>query len=120
MLIVLNPKFLYINFYCINMDNSIFGIPVEECKKRWRGLRDGYTRSKRMGTIHRSKVPIFEKLQFLDSMPLIDSISSEVDAGPEKNIILDEGDTVGEEQVITEQTNVITDNQEYYEVCIIT
>lgn len=93
--------------------------PVEECKKRWRGLRDGYTRSKRMGTIHRSKVPIFEKLQFLDSMPLIDSISSEVDAGPEKNIILDEGDTVGEEQVITEQTNVITDNQEYYEITLV-
>ncbi|KAG6449760.1 hypothetical protein O3G_MSEX006240 [Manduca sexta] len=40
--------------------------PVEECKKRWRGLRDGYMRSKRIGTMHISKVGVFQKLQFLD------------------------------------------------------
>ncbi|XP_046963721.1 uncharacterized protein LOC124532724 [Vanessa cardui] len=93
--------------------------PVEECKKRWRGLRDGYTRNKRMGAIHKSKVPIFEKLQFLDSMPL-DTIPLEVDCtGQDKNDMLETEDQILEEQVITEQNNVITDNQEYYEITLV-
>ncbi|XP_026488063.1 uncharacterized protein LOC113394840 [Vanessa tameamea] len=93
--------------------------PVEECKKRWRGLRDGYTRNKRMGAIHKSKVPIFEKLQFLDSMPL-DTIPLEVDCtGQDKNDMLETEDQILEEQGITEQNNVITDNQEYYEITLV-
>ncbi|XP_050353180.1 uncharacterized protein LOC126775353 [Nymphalis io] len=93
--------------------------PVEECRKRWRGLRDGYTRNKRMGAIHKSKVPIFEKLQFLDSMPL-DAIPLEVDCTEQdKNDILEADDQIHEEQVITEQNNVITDNQEYYEITLV-
>ncbi|CAH2093673.1 unnamed protein product [Euphydryas editha] len=93
--------------------------PVEECKKRWRGLRDGYTRNKRMGAIHKSKVPIFEKLKFLDSMPL-DSLSLEVDcAGQDKDVILEDDDPINGEKVITEQNNVITDNQEYYEITLV-
>ncbi|XP_023938292.2 uncharacterized protein LOC112046057 [Bicyclus anynana] len=81
------------------ISNEIFK-PVDECKKRWRGLRDSFTRSKRMGSIHRSKVPIYGKLQFLDS-----------------------GEMENDEQIlgletevqVMESEQVITDSQEYYE-----
>ncbi|CAH2238917.1 uncharacterized protein LOC120627974 [Pararge aegeria] len=85
--------------------------PVEECKKRWRGLRDSYTRSKRMGAIHRSKVPIYEKLQFLSAMPLDMAIEiGEVENG--EHILSDS--QISEQEVENEQ-QVIMDGQEYYE-----
>ncbi|CAG9559204.1 unnamed protein product [Danaus chrysippus] len=93
--------------------------PVEECKKRWRGLRDGYTRNKRMGSIHKSKLPIFEKLKFLDGMPL-DSLQIENNT-LETREIFDEDTSesqILEEQVAAEQ-QVITDNQEYYEITLV-
>ncbi|CAH0713655.1 unnamed protein product, partial [Brenthis ino] len=98
--------------------NELFK-PVEECKKRWRGLRDGYTRNKRMGAVHKSKVPIFEKLQFLDSMPL-DNMP--LDVGYKKQEVeevLEADGQIQEEQITTEQNNVITDNQEYYEITLV-
>ncbi|XP_026727412.1 transcription factor Adf-1-like [Trichoplusia ni] len=87
--------------------------PVEECKKRWRGLRDGYTRIKRLGTMHKTKVVIYEKLQFLDGTSL---------DGTEETIRLEEENTeeqpVMDESIGTEQ-QVITDNQEYYEITLV-
>uniref|UniRef100_A0A2A4JFL5 MADF domain-containing protein n=1 Tax=Heliothis virescens TaxID=7102 RepID=A0A2A4JFL5_HELVI len=86
--------------------------PVEECKKRWRGLRDGYTRIKRLGTMHRTKVFLYEKLQFLDS---ILAESSEETVQMEET---QEEQTAQDESVGTEQ-QVITDNQEYYEITVV-
>ncbi|XP_072934274.1 uncharacterized protein [Epargyreus clarus] len=84
--------------------------PVEECKKRWRGLRDGYMRSKRMGTMHKTRATMFEKLQFLDkSLDATEEVLDEVmqDDSPKHEII------------IPEQQEVITDNQEYYEFTVL-
>ncbi|XP_034827634.1 uncharacterized protein [Maniola hyperantus] len=86
--------------------------PVDECKKRWRGLRDSYSRSKRMGAIHKSKVPIYEKLQFLSVMPL-DSISME--GGEMENEEQTNEQEVDNEQEIENEQQVIMDGQEYYE-----
>lgn len=86
-------------------------IPVEECKKRWRGLRDGYMRSKRMGAIHKTKVGVFEKLQFLDGT-LLDPLECTEEVMKENT--MDEQTSNDETIMGTEQ--VITDNQEYYEV----
>lgn len=64
-----------------------------------------------MGAIHKTKVGVFEKLQFLDGT-LLDPL--EGPEGVHKEDIMDE-QTVNDETIIgTEQ--VITDNQEYYEV----
>lgn len=70
-----------------------------------------------MGSIHKSKLPIFEKLKFLDGMSL-DSLQIENNT-LETREIFDEDTSesqILEEQVAAEQ-QVITDNQEYYEVC---
>lgn len=71
-----------------------------------------------MGAVHKSKLPIFEKLQFLDSMPLdnmpLDVGCKKLDSAEE---VLENDGQIQEEQFTTEQNNVITDNQEYYEVC---
>lgn len=91
--------------------------PVEECKKRWRGLRDGYTRIKRLGTMHRTKVFIYEKLQFLDatladnSEEMVKMEGHQMEESLEEQQVQD--DTVGTEQ------QVITDNQEYYEITVV-
>ncbi|CAH2052422.1 unnamed protein product, partial [Iphiclides podalirius] len=88
----------------------------EECKKRWRGLRDGFMRSMRMGTIHKTKANIFEKLQFLagtilDNTDEVEEVSMnmENDQIQEETVV---GTVVGSEQVIT-------DNQEYYEITVV-
>lgn len=86
-------------------------ISVEECKKRWRGLRDGYMRSKRMGAIHKTKVGVFEKLQFLDGTSL-DPLEGTEEVTTED--IMDEQS--GNDDTIIGTEQVITDNQEYYEV----
>lgn len=83
------------------------GKPVEECKKRWRGLRDGYVRSKRLGTVHKTKIGVFEQLKFLDdTTDLIEEIG-------------DLEEQVVQEEKIIEVGNVITDNQEYYEFAVL-
>ncbi|XP_028177642.1 uncharacterized protein LOC135082167 [Ostrinia nubilalis] len=87
--------------------------PVEECKKRWRGLRDGYMRSKRVGAMHKTKIGMFEKLQFLDSADL-----------ETEEILGDTLEVVGEEHIqedtlIGTEQQVITDNQEYYEITVV-
>ncbi|XP_063541477.1 uncharacterized protein LOC134750253 [Cydia strobilella] len=87
--------------------------PVEECKKRWRGLRDGYMRSKRMGTMHKTKAPVFEKMQYLD-----ESSMDGTETVLEEAAMEDEDQQVQEEQVVTEQ-QVITDSQEYYEITVV-
>lgn len=80
---------------------------MEECKKRWRGLRDGYMRSKRLGTTkHKSKV--FEKLQYLDD-------TESLDAEEEDGVAMETNSMQECEEIDTEQ-KVITDKQEYYEV----
>lgn len=63
-----------------------------------------------MGAIHKTKVGVFEKLQFLDGTSLDPLESSEV----MKDDIMDEQSGNDETIIGTEQ--VITDNQEYYEV----
>ncbi|KAM3964051.1 uncharacterized protein ACR2FA_002099 [Aphomia sociella] len=87
--------------------------PIEECKKRWRGLRDGYMRSKRMGTMHKTKAGVFEKLQFLDGT-ILDS-EEILDQTME---VADDEQTNGDSLVGIEQ-QVITDNQEYYEITVV-
>lgn len=63
--------------------------------------------------MHKTKVVIYEKLQFLDGTSL---------DGTEETIRLEEENTeeqpVMDESIGTEQ-QVITDNQEYYEVIIL-
>lgn len=71
-------------------------------------MRDGYVRSKRLGTVHKTKVGIFEKLRFLDDT--VDCILDDMGTIEETTV---------EEESIVETENVITDNQEYYEVCIV-
>uniref|UniRef100_A0A2H1VP33 SFRICE_004129 n=1 Tax=Spodoptera frugiperda TaxID=7108 RepID=A0A2H1VP33_SPOFR len=85
--------------------------PVEECKKRWRGLRDGYTRIKRLGTMHRTKVFIYEKLQFLDETLADNSMEDGVKM--EENEGINQDDSLGTEQ------QVIIDNQECYEITVV-
>ncbi|XP_045503371.1 uncharacterized protein LOC123700245 [Colias croceus] len=87
--------------------------PVEECKKRWRGLRDGYMRSKRVGTVHKTKASIFEKLQFLDGVSV-----DGVDVNDE-SLEYDETDDKYKDNVMFTEQQVITDNQEYYEITIV-
>jgi hypothetical protein len=82
---------------------------VEECKKRWRSLRDGYMRSKRVGALHKTKVSMFEKLQFLNDM-LFDG-----DEAIETMEVIEEPQ-IQDESLIGAEQQVITDNQEYYEV----
>ncbi|KAJ2940220.1 hypothetical protein O0L34_g11787 [Tuta absoluta] len=89
------------------------GKPVEECKKRWRGLRDSYMRCKRVGSIHKTKTSIIRKLeQFLDEVtegePLFESVMEEVE---------DHEGMAAPSVIGTEQ--VITDNQEYYEITVV-
>ncbi|KPJ07541.1 Transcription factor Adf-1 [Papilio machaon] len=85
--------------------------PVEECKKRWRGLRDGFMRSKRLGTLHKTKANIFEKLQFLFEGAEIGEVPVKMDDEVKDDMLIET--IVGPEQVIT-------DNQEYYEVSEVT
>ena len=70
-----------------------------------------------MGAVRKSKLPIFEKLQFLDSMPLDTSLEV---GGYEKldcvEEVLEADSQIHDEHFPTDQNNVITDNQEYYEV----
>ncbi|XP_038212210.1 uncharacterized protein LOC119832598 [Zerene cesonia] len=87
--------------------------PVEECKKRWRGLRDGYMRSKRVGTVHKTKASIFEKLQFLDTVAV-----DGVDVNDE-SLEDDETDDKFKDNVMCTEQQVITDNQEYYEITLV-
>ncbi|CAK1590136.1 unnamed protein product [Parnassius mnemosyne] len=89
--------------------------PVEECKKRWRGLRDGFMRSMRMGTIHKTKANIFEKLQFLAGTILDNSEDIEKESNKMDNETIEEETILG--SVSSEQ--VITDNQEYYEITVV-
>ncbi|XP_013167620.1 PREDICTED: uncharacterized protein LOC106117750 isoform X2 [Papilio xuthus] len=84
--------------------------PVEECKKRWRGLRDGFMRSKRLGTLHKTKANIFEKLQFLFEGTELGEVSVKMDDEVKDDMLIET--IVGPEQVIT-------DNQEYYEVTVV-
>lgn len=87
--------------------------PVEECKIRWRGLRDGYMRSKRLGIImHKTKVGLMEKLQFLDGTSL-DGSEEKTYEEPNMEVISQEDANIGTEQ------QVITDNQEYYEITVV-
>ncbi|CAK1541727.1 unnamed protein product [Leptosia nina] len=85
--------------------------PVEECKKRWRGLRDRYMRSIRLGTTHKMKNGIYEKLQFLDAV-LVDGSSEQEENFEEVTIDEEQGEICPEQQVIT-------DNQEYYEITVV-
>lgn len=66
-------------------------------------------RSKRVGAVHKSKEGVFEKLLFLEGTSLdgMEEISEPT--------IIDEGQ-IDEETVIGMEQQVITDNQEYYEV----
>lgn len=63
-----------------------------------------------MGAIHKTKVGVFEKLQFLDGT-LLDPLDGTEEA---KEDIMDEHSINDDTIIGTEQ--VITDNQEYYEV----
>ncbi|VVC95313.1 uncharacterized protein LOC126967101 [Leptidea sinapis] len=89
--------------------------PVEECKKRWRGLRDSYMRSKRMGAMHKTKISLFENLQFLDSVP------NECSANDTSEMVIKtvtpEAPNMEGRDMIEEE--VITDNGEYYEITLI-
>lgn len=76
--------------------------PVEECKKRWRGLRDGYMRNKRFGKMHFTKLGVFQKLQFLDET----SVEGNVE------VMETEEDSVA-------KTILGTDDQEYYEITVV-
>ncbi|XP_013184102.1 uncharacterized protein LOC106129935 [Amyelois transitella] len=90
---------------------QVLSKPVEECKKRWRGLRDSYTRSKRVGAMHKTKIDIFEKLQFLDECTgeTADNVHNMIE------VVMEQKD---EDLKQTEQ-QVITDNQEYYEITVV-
>ncbi|XP_047511324.1 uncharacterized protein LOC125053799 [Pieris napi] len=88
--------------------------PVEECKKRWRGLRDSYMRCKRLGTMHKTKTNINEKLQFLDSLPIDGTPSDSEGRFEEVNI-----DDINDASEICTEQQVITDNQEYYEITLV-
>lgn len=90
--------------------------PVEECKKRWRGLRDGFMRSKRMGTLHKTKAPVFEKLGFLQGTS---DGTSEVAEDTDTMDIQGDLNIVETEQDNQECQEVITDNQEYYEITVV-
>lgn len=68
-----------------------------------------------MGAIHKTKVGVFEKLQFLDGT-LLDPLESTEEVS--KDGIMDEQSGNDETIIATEQ--VITDNQEYYEVRALT
>ncbi|XP_053617564.1 uncharacterized protein LOC128679389 [Plodia interpunctella] len=86
--------------------------PVEECKKRWRGLRDSYMRCKRVGAMHKTKVGIFEKLHFLDESA--ESVEDNLDT---IEVITDQHE---KNRVVTKtEEQVITDNQEYYEITVV-
>ncbi|CAG9791584.1 unnamed protein product [Diatraea saccharalis] len=82
--------------------------PVEECKKRWRGLRDGYSRCKRAGSVHKTKVGVFEKLHFLDNL-----------GDPLENVEVEEEEQIEDDGLIGAEQQVITDNQEYYEITVV-
>ncbi|XP_004928832.1 uncharacterized protein LOC101740737 [Bombyx mori] len=83
--------------------------PVEECRKRWRGLRDSYTRSKRLGSMPGyTKLVVYKKLNFLDDI-LVDST---------EDMEAEESNQINEQKPKTEQ-EVITDNQEYYEIRLV-
>lgn len=82
-------------------------IPVEDCKKRWKALRDGYMKTQRIDNDGKIRTGLFTKLDFL-TKPLETKLEEE--QLEEEHLELEE--PVGEE---TEQ-EVIMDNQEYYEV----
>lgn len=65
-----------------------------------------------MGAIHKTKVGVFEKLQFLDGWSLLDPVEGTKEVLKEE--IMEEHSVNDETIIGTEQ--VITDNQEYYEV----
>lgn len=69
-----------------------------------------------MGAVHKAKLPMFEKLQFLDSMPLDMSLEVGYDKLDCVEEVLESDGQTNEENFTTDQNNVITDNQEYYEV----
>lgn len=89
---------------------QVLSKPVEECKKRWRGLRDFYMRTKRVGAVHKTKTDILEKLEFLDVF--------EENAGKCKEEIVCEPE-LDEASTTTQEEKVITDNQEYYEITVL-
>lgn len=99
---------------------------VEECRKRWRGIRDFYIRSKRMGTTNNTKVDIFGKLSFLDAagctiskgLSISDQNIESTDEDHEYSLPQNMKHIPKDEFIPTEE-NVITDNQEYYEVSFI-
>lgn len=69
-------------------------------------------RCKRSGTVHKAKTALFEKLQFLDILILEEDGQILKSNEMEQSSQL-ENDFIGSEE------QVITDNQEYYEVSII-
>ncbi|XP_059052773.1 uncharacterized protein LOC131847261 [Achroia grisella] len=87
--------------------------PVEECKRRWRGLRDGYVKGKDMGTMHNIKAEVFEKLQFLD-----ETMSDAEETLNNTMEMVDDDQEKSDSPVGIEQ-QVITDNQEYYEITVV-
>lgn len=76
---------------------------MEECKKRWRALRDGYMKTIRLGSWNKPKLGLFKNLEFLNEAEIIEDQEQEA----EVEQIKDDSDQ-----------QVITDNQEYYEVSI--
>lgn len=68
-------------------------------------------RSKRVGTMHKTKIGMFEKLQFLDGAVLD---NSEEFIGDTLEVVDEQ--LIQEEALIGTEQQVITDNQEYYEV----
>ncbi|GBP00655.1 Transcription factor Adf-1 [Eumeta japonica] len=94
------------------------GKPVEECKKRWKGLRDGYMRNKRSGTVHKAKAGIFEKLQFLDAVEQ-QGETPEEQVTEEQQIEMDCQQITQEENRLTAAEQVITDDQEYFEITVV-
>lgn len=69
-----------------------------------------------MGTMHKTKAAVFEKLQYLDETSL-DGTETVLEETTMDN---EEDQQIHEEHVVTTEQQVITDSQEYYEVsCIV-
>lgn len=85
--------------------------PVEECKKRWRALRDGYMKTSRLGNWNNPKIGLFKNLEFLREAELPDEKDDE-EPEPDNDLLVERIKDDGDQQVIT-------DNQEYYEITLV-
>ncbi|XP_041972237.1 uncharacterized protein LOC121728174 [Aricia agestis] len=94
--------------------------PAEECKKRWRALHNEFIGNKCLGTlVHERRKTLQEKLQFLDAVNVKDQALQNAEVGNLNASLADamvEGES-SKEGIGGEQ--VITDNQEYYEIEIV-